>query len=113
MESNSNGSKKSPILNVIVNGKSVNNRLNFLANNNRTWFYSWRIIQAGKEVRLVSGSIDNIRDEAMKSRNNVKTVDLYTLDNGTYHSGLRTFDKIFTRDDLLKYDAQVEEIFCI
>ena len=39
----------------------------------------------------------------MKSRNNVKTVDLYTLDN---HSGLRTFDKIFTRDDLLKYDAQ-------
>jgi hypothetical protein len=28
----------------------------------------------------------------MKSRNNVKTVDLYTLDNGTYHSGLRTFD---------------------
>lgn len=77
MESNSNGSKKSPILNAIV------------------------IIQAGKEIRLVSGSIDNIRDEieAMKSRNNVKTVDLYTLDN---HSGLRTFDKIFTRDD---YDA--------
>lgn len=65
-------------------------------------------IQAGKEIRLVSGSIDNIRDEieAMKSRNNVKTVDLYTLDNGTYHSGLRTFDKIFTRDDLLEYDAQ-------
>lgn len=28
------------------------------------------------------------------------------LDNGTYHSGLRTFDKIFTRDDLLEYDAQ-------
>lgn len=26
--------------------------------------------------------------------------------HGTYHSGLRTFDKIFTRDDLLKYDAQ-------
>lgn len=34
MESNSNGSRKSPILNAIVNGKS--NRLNFLANNNRT-----------------------------------------------------------------------------
>lgn len=83
------------------------------ANNNRTDEYGSIaggriIIQAGKEVRLVSGSIDNIRDEieAMKSRNNVKTVDLYTLDNGTYHSGLRTFDKIFTRDDLLKYDAQ-------
>lgn len=113
MESNSNGSRKSPILNAIVNGKSVNNRLNFLANNNRTDEYGSIaggriIIQAGKEVRLVSGSIDNIRDEieAMKSRNNVKTVDLYTLDNGTYHSGLRTFDKIFTRDDLLKYDAQ-------
>lgn len=113
MESNSNGSRKSPILNAIVNGKSVNNRLNFLANNNRTDEYGSIaggriIIQAGKEIRLVSGSIDNIRDEieAMKSRNNVKTVDLYTLDNGTYHSGLRTFDKIFTRDDLLKYDAQ-------
>ena len=113
MESNSNGSRKSPILNAIVNGKSVNNRLNFLANNNRTDEYGSIaggriIIQAGKEVRLVSGSIDNIRDEieAMKSRNNVKTVDLYTLDNGTYHSGLRTFDKIFTRDDLLEYDAQ-------
>lgn len=91
----------------------VNHRLNFLANNNRTDEYGSIaggriIIQAGKEVRLVSGSIDNIRDkiEAMKSRNNVKTVNLYTLDNGTYHSGLRTFDKIFTRDDLLKYDAQ-------
>lgn len=101
MESNSNGSRKSPILNAIVN-----NRLNFLANNNRTDEYGSIaggriIIQAGKEVRLVSGSIDNIR-EAMKSRNNVKN----TLDNGTYHSGLRTFDKIFTRDDLLKYDAQ-------
>lgn len=89
MESNSNGSRKSPILNAIVNGKSVNNRLNFLANNNRTDEYGSIaggriIIQAGKEVRLVSGSIDN----------------------GTYHSGLRTFDKIFTRDDLLKYDAQ-------
>lgn len=76
-------------------GKSVNNRLNFLANNNRTDEYGSIaggriIIQAGKEVRLVSGSIDNIRDEieAMKSRNNVKN----TLDNGTYHSGLRTFD---------------------
>lgn len=113
MESNSNGSRKSPILNAIVNGKSVNNRLNFLANNNRTDEYGSIaggriIIQAGKEVRLVSGSIDNIIDEieAMKSRNNVKTVDLYTLDNGTYHSGLRTFDKRFTRDDLLDYDAQ-------
>lgn len=110
MESNSNGSRKSPILNAIVNGKSVNNRLNFLANNNRTDEYGSIaggriIIQAGKEVRLVSGSIDNIRDEieAMKSRNNVKTVDLYTLDNGTYHSGLRTFDKKFTRNDLLEY----------
>lgn len=87
MESNSNGSRKSPILNAIVNGKSVNNRLNFLANNNRTDELAGGriIIQAGKEIRLVSGSIDNIRDEieAMKSRNNVKTVDLYTLDNGT------------------------------
>ena len=90
---------------------TVDRRLNFLANNNRTDEYGSIaggriIIQAGKEVRLVSGSIDNIRDEAMKSRNNVKTVDLYTLDNGTYHSGLRTFDKIFTRNDLLEYDAQ-------
>lgn len=33
MESNSNGSRKSPILNAIV---MVNHRLNFLANNNRT-----------------------------------------------------------------------------
>ncbi len=113
MESNSNGSRKSPIMNAIVNGRQVNNRLNFLANNNRTDEYGSiaggrAIIRAGKEVRLVSGSIDNIRDEidAMKSRNNVKTVDLYTLDNGTYHSGLRTFDKIFTRNDLLEYDAQ-------
>lgn len=113
MESNSNGSRKSPILNALVNGKQVNNRLNFLANNNRTDEYGSIaggriIIQAGKEVRLVSGSIDNIRDEieAMKSRNKTKTVNLYTLDNGTYHSGLRTFNKKFTREDLLDYDAQ-------
>lgn len=113
MESNSNGSRKSPIMNAIVNDRQVNNRLNFLANNDRTDEYGSIaggrvIIRAGKEIRLVSGSIDNIRDEidAMKSRNKVKTVDLYTLDNGTYHSGLRTFDKIFTRDDLLEYDSQ-------
>lgn len=81
MESNSNGSKKSPILNAIVNGKSVNNRLNFLANNNRTDEYGSIaggriIIQAGKEIRLVSGSIDNIRDEieAMKSRKNSRFI---------------------------------------
>lgn len=57
MESNSNGSRKSPILNAMVN-----HRLNFLANNNRTDEYGSIaggriIIQAGKEVRLVSGSM--------------------------------------------------------
>lgn len=108
MESNSNGSRKSPILNAIVNGKSVNNRLNFLANNNRTDEYGsiaggiYRLVK--KSVQFPEVQINEI--EAMKSRNNVKTVDLYTLDNGTYHSGLRTFDKIFTRNDLLEYDAQ-------
>lgn len=98
---------------TIKQGGHTHSKLYNYSNKNRTDEYGSIaggriIIQAGKEVRLVSGSIDNIRDEieAMKSRNNVKTVDLYTLDNGTYHSGLRTFDKIFTRDDLLKYDAQ-------
>lgn len=112
-ESNSNGSRKSPVLNAIVNGKYVNNRFNVLSTNNRTDEYGTVaggrvIIQAGKEVRLVSGSIDNISDEieAMKNRNKVKTVNLYTLDNGTYHSGLRTYDGNITRDDLLQYDAQ-------
>ena len=81
MESNSNGSRKSPI-----HGKSVNNRLNFLANNNRTDEYGSIaggriIIQAGKEVRLVSGSIDNIRDEieAMKLKQQIYILQIMVL----------------------------------
>ena len=109
-----NGSMISPTYKNTVTGFKTDSKGNILfMESNRTDEYGSIaggrvIIRAGKEVRLVSGSIDNIKDEidAMKSRNNVKTVDLYTLDNGTYHSGLRTFDKIFTRDDLLEYDAQ-------
>ena len=53
------------------------------------------IMQAGNELRLVSGSVNNIANEfeAMKKRNNSPYVTFYTLDNGTFNKGLRTLDK--------------------
>lgn len=66
------------------------------------------LVQVGNELRLLSGSIRDIEAEfeAMKKRQNVDYGMFYTLDNGSYNRGLRTFDKTFTAKDLRNYDEQ-------
>jgi hypothetical protein len=60
------------------------------------------LVKTGNEMRLLSGSVENIRDEfeAMKKRNNVDRGTFYTLDNGSFNIGLRTIDKKLTAEDL-------------
>ncbi len=89
--------------------------LNILANKNdkegKTYgnITGGRVLaQVGNELRLLSGSIRDIETEfeAMKKRQNVDYGIFYTLDNGSYNRGLRTYDKTFTTKDLRNYDEQ-------
>lgn len=64
------------------------------------------LIKAGDELRLVSGSVNDINREfeAMKERNGVRSATFYTLDNGTYAKGIRTYNQRITSNDLREYD---------
>lgn len=64
------------------------------------------LIKAGNELRLVSGSVNDINREfeAMKQRNGVRSATFYALDNGTYAKGIRTYDQRITARDLREYD---------
>lgn len=66
------------------------------------------VAKVGNETRLLSGSLQNIKDElaAMKARNNAESATIYTLDNGSYNRGLRTYDRTFTPEDLRSYDME-------
>lgn len=66
------------------------------------------VAQVGNKYLLLSGSIDKIEQdiENLKKEYKVPYVTVYTLDNGSYNRGLRTYDKRFTESDLKKYDAQ-------
>lgn len=66
------------------------------------------LVRVGNEMRLLSGSVENIRDEfeAMKNRNNANSGTFYTLDNGSFNIGLRTIDKKLTTADLKHYDQR-------
>lgn len=66
------------------------------------------LIRVGNELRLVSGSVEDIdrEFEAMKARNHQPYGTFYTLDNGSYNIGLRTVDNTFTPDDLRQYDLR-------
>lgn len=66
------------------------------------------LVKTGNEMRLLSGSVENIRDEfeAMKKRNNVDRGTFYTLDNGSFNIGLRTVNKKLTAEDLKQYDQR-------
>lgn len=66
------------------------------------------IVQTGNEIRLLSGSIDDINDqfEKMKERNGVDRGTFYTLDNGSYNRGLRIKGRNISSQDLRSYDAQ-------
>lgn len=65
------------------------------------------IISAGDETRLISGSIENVKNEieALKKRTKSPYVDVYTLDNGSYNLGLRTTDKKISEYQQARYDA--------
>ena len=64
------------------------------------------IIQSGDELRLVSGSLNNINSEieSLKNRTNNDTVRVYQLDNGTYNRGLRSRNKKINSQDWIYYD---------
>lgn len=64
------------------------------------------LVQVGDELRLLSGSIEDINKsfEDMKRRHHTDRGTFYTLDNGSYNTGLRTYDGILTQKDLKNYD---------
>lgn len=66
------------------------------------------IARVGDHYRLLIGSIGQIHQEIerMKAEYNVPHVTLYTLDNGSFNQGIRTFDGKLTRQDLLAYDRK-------
>lgn len=110
-----NKSRNVPVLNVIQNGKTVKGSLNILTDkgskNSNTYgnITGGRVIlEAGNERRLVSGSIDDIEKQFndIKKRHGVKTVRMYTLDNGSYNRGLRTKNRVLSASDLQAYDNQ-------
>lgn len=110
-----NKSRNVPVLNVIQNGKHVKGSLNILTDkgskNSNTYgnITGGRVIlEAGNERRLVSGSIDDIEKQFndIKKRHGVKTVRMYTLDNGSYNRGLRTKNRVLSASDLQAYDNQ-------
>lgn len=65
------------------------------------------LVKVGDELRLLSGSVQDIdrQFEEMKKRNKADHGTFYTLDNGSFNRGLRTYNKQFTSSDLAKYDA--------
>lgn len=64
------------------------------------------LVRVGNELRLLSGSVKDIdrQFEAMKKRNNAQYGTFYTLDNGSFNRGLRTFNQRLTTQDLKRYD---------
>lgn len=66
------------------------------------------LVKVGNELRLLSGSVSDIEKEfeSMKKRQGVDFGIFYSLDNGSYNRGLRTYDRRFTEEDLRNYDAQ-------
>lgn len=68
------------------------------------------LVQVGEELRLLSGSIRDIEQEfeAMKKRQGTDHGTFYTMDNGSYNRGFRTYDGKFTTNDLVEYDKQNE-----
>lgn len=106
-----NASRSVPIV-ITTSGKKGS--LNILTNKDRIGNTYGNVdggrvlVKVGNEIRLLSGSIENIEQsfEAMKKRNKASYGTFFTLDNGTYNRGLRTYDKKLTSKDLKNYDAQ-------
>jgi LysM repeat protein len=109
-----NRGRSVPIVNMLVDGKIKEGSLNILTDKKQRGNTYGNItggrlvVKAGNEIRLISGSIDDIEKqiEDIKTRHNTKTIKVYTLDNGSYNRGLRTKDRRFTAKDLRGYDNQ-------
>lgn len=106
-----NGSRSVPVMLTVDGKEGALNILTDTKQNGNT--YGWvsggrALVRVGDELRLLSGSIDNIEQqfEEMKRRNNATYGTFYTLDNGSYNRGLRTIDGRFTTADLKAYDNQ-------
>lgn len=104
-----------PVINVIEGGKEVKGSLNFLTGkDHRTDTYGditggrVLLITDDGRIRLVSGSIDDVRKEfeRVKELSGQDALNVVVLDNGTYSRGLRTYDNRMTEGDLRSYDAQ-------
>ena len=111
-----NPGRRVPRVRVIGDdGRMVEGSINLLTNKRDTNTGTYGtitggrvIMKAGDEIRLVSGSIDNIKEafEDLKRRNGVPYVTFYTLDNGTFNRGLRMTDKRLTSQDLHNHDLK-------
>lgn len=111
-----NPGRRVPRVNIIGdNGVRTEGSINILTNKGDTNTGTYGtitggrvIMRAGNETRLVSGSIDNIRQvfEELKKRNKVPYVTFYTLDNGTFNRGLRMTDNKLTAADLKGHDLK-------
>ena len=64
------------------------------------------LVRVGNELRLLSGSVKDIdrQFEEMKKRNKADHGTFYTLDNGSFNRGFRTYNRVLTSKDLKKYD---------
>ena len=104
-----------PVVNVIEGGREVKGSLNFLTGkDHRTDTYGditggrVLLITDDGRIRLVSGSIDDVKKEfeRVKELSGQDALNVVVLDNGTYSRGLRTYDNRMTEGDLRSYDAQ-------
>lgn len=64
------------------------------------------LVKVGNELRLLSGSVKDIdrQFEEMKKRNKTNHGTFYTLDNGSFNRGFRTYNGVLTSKDLRNYD---------
>lgn len=66
------------------------------------------ILKCGDEIRLVSGTIEDIAaaHRTMRENHKGKLVRWYRVDNGSYNRGLRTQGRNISKQDLIDYDSQ-------
>lgn len=104
----------SPSIKVLDdNGKNIEGKLSLLVPKNKitNTFGSatggrYIIKKQSGEQYLISGSLDDLSKAFYEIKGNDPYLNVYTLDNGSYSSGLQTRDKKITQEDLKNYDLQ-------
>lgn len=66
------------------------------------------LVKADNELRLIRGSVNNVMRELeiIQKNHKGKPLYLYEVDNGSYNRGLRPYDKNYSSEELVSYDAQ-------